>query len=453
MGSKFSEMRLFILVFFLFNLFISSYYIDVWQNSNSTSRALPIIAWFEEGTFKIDKYQEITVDKAYVNGHYYTDKAPLPTYVVIPFFGVIKSLGIIQTDADGSLFGKHVYVIGGLLVGSLPFVVFILIIFLEIKKLNPPLGPVLLSMLPLYFSFFYIFSGTFFAHLFAGILLLGGYIFLIKEKFLLAGFLSGLAFISEYNLAVIIFLWGIMILIRTRKFKPFVRFSIGVLPALQFMLYYNYLFSSSPFEFLYKHHNFTEINKNYGFLLPGFESIWGLALSFYRGIFWYVPVLFLVAGLAIVNWKHLNWKKAIVSYIFIPGLIYYVFIASYFAWWGGWTYGPRLLFGLAFLLIYEGIVFLSKQNFHPAFFWLFMVLGLIWIFPAKATIVYSAPTGVYNPFIKLVLPAFLSGNLNNNNLAGILFGGHAVVSFTVFMIVFILGTILLNIWYKRIIAK
>lgn len=446
-------MRIFILIFFLFNLFISSFYIDIWQNSNSTSRALPIITWFEEGTFKIDKYQELTVDKAYVNGHYYTDKAPLPTYFVIPFFGVLKSLGIIKADGNGNLFGPHVYILGGLLVGSLPFVILILLLFLEIKRHNPRLGPVLLSMLPLYFSFFFIYSGTYFAHLFAGILLLAGYIFLQKEKYLLAGFLSGLTFLSEYNLAVIIFLWGILILIRTKQLKPFVYFSIGVLPALLFMLYYNYLFSSSPFEFLYKHHNFTEINKNYGFLWPGFESLWGLGFSFYRGIFWYVPVLFLIAGLMIVKRNQFNRRDLLFSYWLIPCTIYYIFIASYFAWWGGWTYGPRLLLGMAFLIVYEGILFISKQKFNPVYFWISMIIGFILIIPAKATIVYSAPTGIYNPFAELVVPGILSGNLNPNNMLSLLFSADAKVAFVLFLLIFISGTILLTRWYKKLTSR
>ncbi len=79
----------FLLVFFMLNLLIGSFYLDIWKNANTTSRALPIITYFEDGTFRFDKYHELTCDKSFINGHYYTDKAPLPTYVVLPFFGAL----------------------------------------------------------------------------------------------------------------------------------------------------------------------------------------------------------------------------------------------------------------------------------------------------------------------------------------------------------------------------
>ena len=127
-------MRKFYIVFFIVNLFLSYFYVDIWTtNSNTASRALPIISFFENGTLQIDKYQEPINDKAHINGHYYTDKAPLPTFVVLPFFGFLKVVGLVK-EVDGSLFGTEVFMLGSFICGSLPFVLFMLLALFAIRK-------------------------------------------------------------------------------------------------------------------------------------------------------------------------------------------------------------------------------------------------------------------------------------------------------------------------------
>lgn len=275
----------FLLIFVFINLVLSCFFLDIWKNANTTSRALPIITYFEEGTFRIDRYHELTCDKSHINNHYYTDKAPLPTFFVLPFFGALVKMGLISPDSNGSLFGEHIYYLGGVLAGSLPFVLVILITFMKIDRKKQNVSPVILVMLPFYASFLFIFTGSYFAHLFSGFLMFVAYLLLKKEKYLLAGIFAGLSFISEYNLAVIFVVWGFLILYKTRNFKPIIQFGLGTLPSLIFILIYNNHFTASPFEMLYKYHTFNQHNTNYGFALPGIESIWGLSFSWYRGVF------------------------------------------------------------------------------------------------------------------------------------------------------------------------
>jgi hypothetical protein len=172
----------FIVVFIMVNFLLSSFYIDTWINANTTSRALPIITYYEQGTFRIDKYHELTCDKSHINGHYYTDKAPLPTLVVMPFFGLMVKSGIVKANHEGSLFGNHIYLLGGILIGTIPFVLVILITFFSISPFKSPVSPVILAMMPFYASFLFVFAGSYFAHLFAGILLLASYLFLKKKN-------------------------------------------------------------------------------------------------------------------------------------------------------------------------------------------------------------------------------------------------------------------------------
>jgi len=441
--------RWLITLFFILNLLISSFYIDVWHNGNAVSRALPIITWYESGTFSIDKYQELTPDKAHVKGHYFTDKAPLPTYFVLPFFGLVKSFGWVAPHPNGSLFGDEVLILGGILAGSIPFSIMMTLLFIDLKKRKTKISPVLLSTLPFYGSFMFIFAGTYFGHLFAGLLLLGSYLLLKRKKYILSGLLAGLTFISEYNLAVLIFCWAIILLLKKKKLKPLILFSMGVLPSIILILFYNAEFSTSPFVFLYKYHNYHELFENYGFRLPSFESIWGLTFSPYRGVFFYVPIL--IAGFPLIykKIKSDNRQKIWKSYLFVPSFIYFIFIASYFGWWGGWTYGPRLLMGLTIILLYEVIV---RFNFVPKSKWFFILLvsfGLLVIILAKVTIVYNAPTGKYFPFKELVLPKLFSGNINPNNFLSLYTGISPLLASFIFVLLMFLVIGFLYLLYRK----
>lgn len=442
-------MRIFLICFFLFNLLLSSFYLDIWPNANTTSRALPVVTYFESGTFQINKYHELTVDKAHVNGNYYTDKAPLPTYMMIPFFGLGKILGLIQPDENGSLMGNHIYMMGGFLFASLPFVVLLQFLFNKIRTRKSTISPVLLASLPFYASFVFVFTGTYFAHLLSGIFLLACYLLIRKNRYFWAGLLGGCAFLSEYNLAVILLLWGLWILLNEKKLKPFIVFSSGIAPSLLFLIYYNSIYSSSPWTFMYKHHNFSELDANYGFVLPGLEPFWGLTFSTYRGIFFFAP--FLLAGVWILYRKIRAHKLKDIShsYLIIPFLIYFVFIASYFAWWGGWTYGPRLLLAMIIILVYELIVYFSKHGIPTALFAGLTIAGLIVILPAKGTIAYSAPTGIYNPFVELVLDGILQGVYNPNNILTFTTGLNPVLAFYSFLFIFISGFVLFYLWFRK----
>ncbi len=439
-------MRRFIFCFFALNLLLSFYYVDIWNNSNTTSRALPVVTFFENGTLQIDKYHKLTLDKAHIDGHYYTDKAPLPTLLIIPFFGALKFLGIIM-EIDGSLYSQWVYILGSLICGSIPFVFYILLSFLKIRKQAPGLSPVLLSMLPFYASFVFVFSGTYFAHVLSGFLLLVAYIFIKDKKYFLSGLLCGLAFLSEYTIVLIFPIWALQILIKEKSFKRVCFYSLGILPSVVFILLYNYHYTGSPFEMLYKYHTFQDLHTNYGFSFPTFKSLWGLTFSNYKGLFFYTPFLLLFLFYLI---KAFNLKKFLNHYLTYVSIIYFLFIASYFGWWGGWTYGPRLLFPIAVLLLYEGIIWLSKRKFSKSAFWALTIFGLAGAFMAKITVVYSIPTESLHPFIRTIFPQIEKLQLNPNNLMTMIFGINPIISAVIWALIFTGILIFLTKWFNRL---
>src|SRR5580698_9998557 len=86
--------NLFYAAFIIINLFLSCYYLDTWLAPNAVSRALTVMTLSEDKTIVIDKYKDYSVDISLINNHYYSNKAPLTSFVVYPFYGLYKTLGL-----------------------------------------------------------------------------------------------------------------------------------------------------------------------------------------------------------------------------------------------------------------------------------------------------------------------------------------------------------------------
>ncbi|MBI5217315.1 MAG: hypothetical protein HY958_00095 [Bacteroidia bacterium] len=444
-------MKKFFILFLTLNFFLSVFYIDLWSNSNTTSRALPIISFFENGTFQIDKYEKFTEDKSFIGNHYYTDKAPLPTYFVLPFFGFLKWTGLIQ-EHNGSLYGTRVYALGTILCSVIPFVLILFLTFRKIYKTSK-FSPVLLSILPFYGSFIFIFAGTYFNHIISALFSLLSYCYLKEKKYFVAGIFAGLSFLCEYIVALVIAIWALQVLLNERSFKQAMKFTAGVLPSVVLIMIYNYCFTGSPFIMLYKFHTYEALHSNYGFSHPTPESLWGLVFSQYKGLLFYAPFLICIIIYVVLKFRKTPVREILGSvlsnYLIIASIAVIVLVSSYFGWWGGWTYGPRLILFIAVLLLYEGILFLSKQDFSKIFFWIPVIFGILCTFLDKATLLYSIPSEVKFPFSDMIIPQFFSWQLNSNNLFSLFFGTHTLFSFLIWCILFITFVILMTVIFRK----
>ena len=157
----------FFLVFIALNLFLTCFYIDTWDNANTTSRAISVIAIVDEGTLAIDNYQEKTYDKAFINGHYYSEKAPLPTFLIVPFYAFSEWLGNAK-NATYEEKNETIHILGSVICGGLPFVIIVSLLFYFAEKNNNSnsVSPVVLAMLPVYGSYLFNFLEPFLAILF-----------------------------------------------------------------------------------------------------------------------------------------------------------------------------------------------------------------------------------------------------------------------------------------------
>jgi hypothetical protein len=61
------------------------------------------------------------------------------------------------------------------------------------------------------------------------------------------------------------------------------------------------------------------------------------------------------------------------------------------------------------------------------------------------------PTNIANPMLNLVIPEFLNGKFNNNNLLSIVFNLNPMYSFLIFIFLFAASAVFLDRWYKKLV--
>ena len=466
-------------IFFLVNILLSSYFIDIWPTPNCVSRALPVLAFSENRTLKIDKYAYLTIDKSRVGEHFYSDKAPLPTLLAIPIYEFIKLFGLDKVSNDaGRKYPVYIafyvgiadwrdyiiteiipiLIIGGLFFGSLPFALIVAISFAALHRIKPSISPVLMTMLAWYGSFVFVFSGTFFNHVFAGFLLLLSFVLLKKNNYFLSGLSLGLGFLSEYTVIIAAPLWFLCVWMKEKKIFPPLIFAAGILPSIFFIATYNWFITGSPWTMLNSYHaaeGLRELHHNYGFSLPSLNAIWGLSFSGWNGLFNFAPVLYCIAFCIIM--MLIKNKKLLLPLetkcLALFGMVFFLVISSFFTWWGGWSYGPRYLIVLAVLLLYEGMLIISRDKINKTVFAATALFGIAGAWIAKATLVYMVPfpeyEGFFNPFLHVLLPDLFAGRFNANNALTTFFDVSPQAGVYSWLLLYIISLIGLSMLYKK----
>ena len=172
--------NLFFILLFFFLLILSLYFFDRWKNDNTESRLIFVKALVENGILNVDAYHDRTIDIAYFNGHYYSEKPPLPALLTSSVYLLLTSCHLIS-------FNDHTILsIGNIITGSLPFTLIVFITFLSLHRKSKSELPqqdsskitsmnISFALLPFFGSFIFVYSGTFFAHLLTSFFILTFY--------------------------------------------------------------------------------------------------------------------------------------------------------------------------------------------------------------------------------------------------------------------------------------
>jgi hypothetical protein len=417
--------------FLVIHLLLAVWLADLKLSPNPTSRALPVLSLVEHGTLRIDAFHEATEDKALVDGHYYSEKAPLTSFLVLPFYFGLERVGLVPASPTGR--AHLVIFLGVLLCGALPFAIVITLAYRSIAITSIPSGipRALLASLPFYGSFFFVYSGVFYGHWVAALLLLLSWFALQRGDAAGdagAGAAIGLATLAEYTTLVALLPWAVHLLVsRQRPAHSLVWLGLGGIPCAGALLLYNYATTGSPFDFLYSHPveaEFQPMAQQLGFrpFAPWAlaEALWGLVLSPFRGVVFFAPPALLMAALYVrsAGRRPAAWLHP----LSLLGISYLLLVGSYYMWWGGWSYGPRHLLPPLAVLFFEGVGLLARSRFPRAVFYGLCGVGLAFALAAKVTAGELVPSEFSNPLLDFVLWNFVTGEVSDHLAATLALG-------------------------------
>lgn len=188
-------------------------------------------------------------------------------------------------------------------------------------------------------------------------------------------------------------------------------FIAGAVPLALMQFYYNYTCFGHPLASSYSFANPSVMIRVDGSLfgIPSLWTIMQLLFMPYRGLFYTSPVLLmLIPGTCYLFGKR-EWR-AEACCCAVAGLLYFLFIASFYASYGGWAAGPRYL-----LPIYPWLFLLTLAAFerHRMLFLPLAILSAA-LNLAIAAVGTEIPSLVENPLLDLILPALMSGMISIN---------------------------------------
>jgi hypothetical protein len=341
-----SEARVYPLLFaFLFLPYVYFNHSDGW---NQGARLAQLHAVVLKHTLQIDAYHQITGDKAQINGHYYSEKAPAMSLAALPAFASTVAVQVmmdVNPDAPpGWRVSEWMATAGSVAVlAAAGGVAFFALMRRQIGGTAAFVATVALFLGSIAFPY----ATALFAH--AGTI---GLLCIVlwsvfepwsvtKQRDTIGGVAAGFAIASEYPAVFPLAVLGLYLLIK--DFRRAFRFGAAMLPGIALILLVNALTTGHPLKLAYGANTmFPEISASnfFGFTLPDGRAAWALLWGEYRGLFFWNPVLLLaIPGLvALARW---NWAHALVVVVGVAMVL--VQASSFSGWTGGNAVGPRYL--------------------------------------------------------------------------------------------------------------
>jgi hypothetical protein len=379
-----------LIIFILLAFFYAYFYQD--SGANGNSRFDLIFAAVQEGRLNIDTYHDQketeTIDQAYFDGHYYSDKAIGPSVVgalfYIPLYWMQRLFNLPSLNTVKMILTFLVVGLPSALAGSF---LYILSMLWSQSRLRAFLVTVAICLGTMCLPY----GVVFFSHQFTASLLFIAFfmIYLIKERpetmgngyVFLIGSLLGWALISEYPAVVIILpLIGYYFFIIGRR-SDYRRWRFLILPMLGglipilLQLTYNRLcfgnFLSIGYGNLYDPYFSSAMKQGLmGIGRPNFHAMFYMTFHPTLGLFWESPVLLLSiigAGFLLYNRQY---RAELILAVWVIGS-YIVVLSGYYMWWGGWAVGARHIIPiLPFFCVLLSFV-PKRLN------WLFVVLSVV----------------------------------------------------------------------------
>jgi hypothetical protein len=391
-GFSKKELKIFLTVFIVSFIFIH------WLDWNGTSRLDLTRAILEEGRLEIDSYANNTGDRAYINGHYYTEKSPSNSFLIVPFYGSLKFINYnffsetltqnLLSDYSITKWNKA-NIFEPIYLDSFTLFSYIMIT-ISTSVLFTSLTTVLIYKISKFFlkvewqrlfvsfgywlctlAFFY--SLIFYNHPFPTFLAFLSFYILFRMKhsekkrlpIFMAGIFLGLAIFSEYPAILFLIPFLMYVLHLTNKSRTLM-FLVAVIIGVSPLLIYDYLIMGNPLVPTYGYWDplvweGSGLTENFGLNFSQSPYVFLRLLAYpERGLFFYFPFLiFSIFGFYFML-KEYKPESFMILSMFI--LILALF-SAYKSWWEYSSFGPRRIFLITPFLMLPVIYSLKKIKF------------------------------------------------------------------------------------------
>jgi hypothetical protein len=332
---------------------------------NQNSRFDLVRAVVEQETLRIDDYQENTGDKAFANGHYYSDKAPGLALLAVPMVEVarplLRSLEVDPASPRGLLDLAYCVTVFAV---ALPMAAACACLFWIALRLGTSLSAAAFAALALGLATpMFAYATLFWGHALAGACLVFAFACALGLRTavssaveiswaLALGLSAGWATVTEYPSAPASAMLAVLALTliwkdgKQRRWRVALEIGAGALPCVIALMAYQHAAFGSVFRPSYAYYPsgaFSWMTRGYlGLTYPRIDVALKLLFGCRRGLLFTGPVV-LVAPFGLRRlWKQPATHAAAVAAASIA-TYYFLFHASFSSWPAGWSYGPRYL--------------------------------------------------------------------------------------------------------------
>jgi hypothetical protein len=360
---------------------------------NPVSRFNLTRAVVERGSIRIDPYVESTGDRSLVDGHWYSDKAPVVSILAVPAYAAVRvaqkfrgavpevqTFGTPTTPAvrvvPNQAFQQGLHV-SSIFTSGLGGIVIALLMFELLRRRTTSQRAFLGSLVVVLGTPIFPYATTFYGHVPATALLLGAVVCLdvhgqprrasgvpSPARLRIAGGCLALAAGTEYLVAIPVVVVALWFLLRTEAAARVAAAGQlvigGIAPVLLVGAYHTaafgapwrtgYAFETEP-QFVAGHASGVM-----GLGVPTLAGLYGLTFGVRRGLVYVCPIALLAVLFAARQWlRRRDWAAGASVGVLVSLLLAN---AGYYMWWGGAAAGPRHLipgffsvgFGIALLL-------------------------------------------------------------------------------------------------------
>jgi hypothetical protein len=330
---------------FLYVPYVFFNHSDGW---NQGARLAELHAVVLHRSLAIDRYHEVTGDKALLDGHYYSEKAPAITLMALPAFSLTvfaeRQLGIDPDSESGWRISDWTTTAGSVaVVAALGGVAFFALLRRRFGQVEAHVATVAVFLGSLTFPY----AAALFAHAGTiGLLAITLWSVLApppasRGRDVLGGISAGLAIASEYP--AVLPLGALFLYLMVSDAGRARRFALALVPGLCLIPLKNYLVTGSPLVLAYGFNpgfaNVTARNA-FGFGLPDLESARALLWGEYRGLLFWSPALLMAVPGFVALWQA---DRALAMAVVAGSTLVLIQTASFSGWFGGNAVSARYL--------------------------------------------------------------------------------------------------------------